>query len=189
MVVALFHVLYRYKSKNLDFIPKSGAAVIAANHITYVDALAIAAGIARQPRFVMHSYYYRFGTKWFFKICGVIPICPKSYDQKTFDKAFDIIEEALNNEELVVIFPEGRLTDDGEIGEFRPGIKKILKRTPVPIIPVAIRGLWGTFWSKKPSIPKRRRKIEVIAEKPIDPENFDLNILRKMIYKLRGDLK
>lgn len=165
-------------------MPKKGPAIIAANHITYIDALVISAGLIRQPRFVMHSYFYRPGIRWFFRACGVIPICPKSYDPEVFERAFEIIGEALDDGDLVVIFPEGKLTDDGEIGEFRKGLGHILKRNPVPVVPVAIRGLWHTFWSKKPSIPYRRRKVEVIADKAIPAAEFELNNLRSRICNL-----
>jgi len=98
--------------------------------------------------------------KYLFRHAGVIPICSPRQSEATYNQAFESIHEALANGELVCIFPEGRLTPDGELGEFRPGIDKILARDPVPVIPMALNGLWGSYFSHKDghaltTMPKR----------------------------------
>ncbi len=85
--------------------------------------------------------------KYLFRHAGVIPICSPRQCEATYEQAFESIHQALANEELVCIFPEGRLTPNGELGEFRPGIDKILARDPVPVIPMALNGLWGSYFS------------------------------------------
>ncbi len=79
---------------------------------------------------------------YLFRHAGVIPICSAKQCEKTYNQAFESVHQALNNEELVCVFPEGRLFPDGNIGEFRPGINKILQRDPVSVVPMALQGLW-----------------------------------------------
>uniref|UniRef100_UPI003075C0C8 1-acyl-sn-glycerol-3-phosphate acyltransferase n=2 Tax=Gammaproteobacteria TaxID=1236 RepID=UPI003075C0C8 len=85
--------------------------------------------------------------KYVFRHAGVIPICSPRKCADTYRRAFEQIEQALYDGEVVCIFPEGRLTSNGQLGEFRPGVEKILERNPVPVIPMALKGLWGSFFS------------------------------------------
>jgi 1-acyl-sn-glycerol-3-phosphate acyltransferase len=77
-----------------------------------------------------------------------IPICSAKENPAVFRHAFEAAAAALRDGELVCIFPEGRLTVDGSIGQFRPGLTRILRETPVPVIPIAIVGLWGSMFSR-----------------------------------------
>lgn len=150
MIWLLSHSLYRVKSSGQQFIPATGGVLLAANHVSYVDAL-ILAGVSRRPiRFVMDKRISDMPLlKYFFKHARVIPICPPRYNRATYDTAFELIHQALQNDEVVCIFPEGRLTPDGELSPFKKGIERILASDPVPVIPVALKGLWGSFFSHK----------------------------------------
>jgi 1-acyl-sn-glycerol-3-phosphate acyltransferase len=94
----------------------------------------------------------------------------------------------------VCIFPEGRLTADGEIGEFRAGMMRILKETPVPVVPMALTGLWDSMFSRKYATWKRwpRRfwpRIGLVAGAPIAAERADLRSLREAVVGLRGEVR
>lgn len=146
----LSHFMYRVTVKGRQFIPDRGAALIVANHVSYVDALILMGASTRPVRFVMDKSISELPLlKHVFRHAGVIPICSPRRCAPTYKNAFLQIEQALSNGEIVCIFPEGRLTSDGEMGEFRPGVEKILQRTPVPVIPIALKGLWGSFFSHK----------------------------------------
>ena len=164
----LSHTLYRVKINGRSNIPAKGAAVLVSNHVSYVDALLILGASTRPTRFVMDKSISELPLlKYLFRHAGVIPICSPKQCKHTYDAAFESIHQALNNDELVCIFPEGRLSKDGEIAEFRPGIDTILKRDPVPVVPIALKGLWGSYFSHKgghalTTLPKRFwSKVEV----------------------------
>ncbi len=187
----LSHCLYRVSVDGRQHIPEKSAALIVANHVSYVDALILMGTSTRPVRFVMDKSISELPIlKYVFRHAGVIPICSPRKCADTYTKAFEKIEQALNNDEIVCIFPEGRLTSDGKLGEFRPGVEKILKRTPVPVIPMALKGLWGSFFSHEgghalTTLPKRFwSKVQVNIGEVINPASIDRHILHREVQKL-----
>ena len=150
LVVWVFvRVAYRLRVSGLEHVPEDGPVLIAANHITYVDGLILSAAISRPVRFVM---YYKFSelpiVGRILRRARVIPIASRKESAAILREALDQIAEALEEGEVVCIFPEGTLTDDGEMREFRRGIERIVARTPVPVVPLGLQGLWGSFFSR-----------------------------------------
>lgn len=144
----LGHSMYRVNHKGLNNIPDEGAAVLVCNHVSFVDALLIAGAVRRPVRFVMDKNIFNApGLHWFFKTAKTIPIASQKSDPEIFERAFERISEELNDGHLVCIFPEGMLTRDGEMNIFRKGIERIVARNPVPVVPMALTGLWGSFFS------------------------------------------
>ncbi len=192
----LSHCLYRVTVNGRQHIPEKGAALIVANHVSYVDALILMGTSTRPVRFVMDKSISELPLlKYVFRHAGVIPICSPRKCADTYNRAFEQIEQALNSEEVVCIFPEGRLTSNGELGEFRPGVEKILQRSPVPVIPMALKGLWGSFFSHKnghalTTLPKRFwSKIEVKIGEVISPVSLDRHMLQHEVQELLIDHK
>ena len=112
------------------------------------------------------------------------------------ERAFAEVSAALKEGELVGIFPEGRITDTGDLYPFRPGVTRILERDPVPVIPLALQGLWGSFFSRKggPAMSKPFRrgllsKIAVVGAPPLAPEEASPERLQAIVAGLRGDWK
>lgn len=191
MIWLLSHTMYRVKTSGLNHIPKSGAVVLAANHVSYVDALILAGACKRPVRFVMDKSISQMpGLKYFFKHAKVIPICSPKQDIATYNSAFEQIHQALNNDEVVCIFPEGRLTKDGELNEFRRGIELIIQRDPVPVVPIGLIGLWGSFFSHKDghaltTKPKRFwSKISVNIAQPIPATQLNAADLQVKIQSI-----
>ncbi|HHP0479538.1 TPA: MFS transporter [Vibrio campbellii] len=187
----LSHCLYRVSVTGRQHIPEQGAALIVANHVSYVDALILMGTSTRPVRFVMDKSISELPVlKHVFRHAGVIPICSPRKCAETYKRAFEQIEQALNNDEIVCIFPEGRLTSNGELGEFRPGVEKILKRTPVPVIPMALKGLWGSFFSHKNGHALTKRptrfwsRIEVNIGELLQPTMLDRHLLQKEVQDL-----
>ncbi|MCC8253757.1 MFS transporter [Vibrio campbellii] len=187
----LSHCLYRVSVTGRQHIPEQGAALIVANHVSYVDALILMGTSTRPVRFVMDKSISELPVlKHVFRHAGVIPICSPRKCAETYKRAFEQIEQALNNDEVVCIFPEGRLTSNGELGEFRPGVEKILKRTPVPVIPIALKGLWGSFFSHKNGHALTKRptrfwsRIEVNIGELLQPTMLDRHLLQKEVQDL-----
>ena len=109
------------------------------------------------------------------------------------ERAFARVAEALRNGEIVGIFPEGKLTDTGELNRFRRGIQQIIETTPVPVIPLALRGLWGSLFSRSTGGKAFRRslglfsRITVVAAPPVPPAEVTLEGLQATVLALRGD--
>lgn len=194
LVWLLMHTVYRMQQRGLENLPATGAGVVVSNHVSFVDALVLAAASRRPLRFVMDHTIFRFPVLNFvFRTARAIPIAPRKENPELLDRAYAEIGHALDEGELVCLFPEGRITTTGEMNPFRPGIERILARNPVPVVPVALRGLWGSFFSRKDghamSHPFRRiwSRIEVVAGLPVRPEDATAEALQARVCALRGD--
>jgi 1-acyl-sn-glycerol-3-phosphate acyltransferase len=195
IVWMLIHSVYRLEKSGLEKIPEEGAAVIVCNHVSFVDALVIAAACRRPIRFVMDHRIFRLPVLSFvFRTSGAIPIAPAKEDAAMMERAFDEVAKALGAGELVAIFPEGRITDTGELYPFRPGVRRILDATPVPVVPMALRGLWGSFFSRKDGAAMSKpwrlvpfRKIGLAAGKPLPPATVAPENLQLAVLALRGE--
>lgn len=186
----LANVLYRLRVVGREHIPREGPAVLVANHVSFVDWLLIAAACPRPVRFVMYHRYFEVPfLKFLFRDAKVIPIAPAKEDESRLERAFDRIAAELDDSEIVCIFPEGRLTDDGALGEFRPGIERILSRSPVTVVPVGIIGMWGSFFSKKDGAMKRpfRRfwsRVSLVIGEPLTTEQTTAEVLEERVAAL-----
>ncbi len=146
----LISTIYRIDTKNLEKLPEEGAGIIICNHVSFMDALFIFGLTPRPVKFVMYYKIFQIPFfKYMFKAVGAIPIASKKEDEQVFTEAFEKINQYLAEGELVVIFPEGQITYDGQLQEFKPGILKILKDHPVPVYPTALSGLYGSMFSRK----------------------------------------
>tara|TARA_B110000503_G_C7029080_1_gene363182 strand:- start:537 stop:971 length:435 start_codon:yes stop_codon:yes gene_type:complete len=139
--------------------------------------------------------YERPVLNFIFRTGGAIPICSRQEDEAGYQQAMDDIADALDRGHLLCLFPEGKLTQDGEINEFKTGIERILERNPVPVVPMALQGLWGSFFShshggvfKKPFRPHWRH-IKVLADSPIPPEQATAQIFQEQVAHLRGSYR
>jgi 1-acyl-sn-glycerol-3-phosphate acyltransferase len=195
VVWILVHTVYRLDTRGLDNIPEDGPAVIVCNHVSFVDALVITAACRRPIRFVMDHRIFRTPLLGFlFRSSRCIPIAPAKEDPVLLERAYDSVAAALDAGELVGLFPEGRITDTGELHPFRPGITRIVNRTPVRVVPLALRGLWGSFFSRKDgpamSRPLRRglfSRIELIGGPALAPDAATPQALHARVAALRGD--
>ena len=123
--------------------------MLVCNHVSFVDALVIGGCIQRPVRFVMDHRIFKIPVLNFvFRTAGTIPIASAKEDPVMLEKAYERIDAYLKEGEVVCIFPEGRITDSGDLYPFKKGVTRIIERTPVPVIPMALRGLWGSFFSR-----------------------------------------
>lgn len=193
----LIHSIYRLEQKGIEHIPHDGPAVLICNHVSFVDPLVISAASRRPIRFVMDHRIFRLPLiSLIFRHMRAIPIAPAREDPVMLEAAFAEVARALAEGELVGIFPEGRITDTGELYPFRPGIQRIVGQTPVPVIPLALRGLWGSFFSRKdgPAMSKPLRrglfsKIGLVAGAPVAAQAATPEYLQALVAELRGDWK
>ncbi len=192
----LVRSLYRLRLHGIEKnVPDEGAALLVCNHVSYMDALILSAVIPRPVRFVMYYRIFNIPVmSWIFRTAKAIPIAGAKEDPALMQRAFDEVDAALAEGELVCIFPEGALTGDGEIARFKSGVEKILQRRPVPVVPMALRGMWSSMWSRRDSrlgrmrVPRRfRARIEVAAAAALPATSVDAAILETQVRALRGD--
>jgi 1-acyl-sn-glycerol-3-phosphate acyltransferase len=193
----LIHSVYRLKKEGLSNLPEEGPAVIVCNHVSFVDALVITAGCPRPIRFVMDHQIFKIPVLSFvFRTGKAIPIASAKVDEGLLNRAYDEVAKALEAGELVCIFPEGRITDNGDLYPFKGGIKRIIDRTPVPVIPVALKGLWGSFFSRKggPAMTKPFRRgilsaIGLVIAPPVPAAQVTPEGLQAQVAEMRGDAR
>jgi 1-acyl-sn-glycerol-3-phosphate acyltransferase len=195
----LIHSIYRLEKSGLENIPDEGPAVLVCNHVSFVDPLVILAASPRPIRFVMDHRIFRTPILSFvFRTGKAIPVASAKEDEKLLNEAFEQVAKALENGELVAIFPEGRITDTGELYPFRGGIRRIVERTPVPVIPLALKGLWGSFFSRRggPAMSKPSRairglfsRIALEAGAPVAPALVTPESLQATVQTMRGEWK
>jgi 1-acyl-sn-glycerol-3-phosphate acyltransferase len=192
----LVHTVYRVHEEGLDNIPDEGPCLLVCNHVSYVDAVVIAACVPRPVRFVMDHRIFRAPLLSFiFRAMRTIPIASEREDPRVKERAYGEVAAALAAGEVVGIFPEGRLTHNGEMNAFRPGVQRIIAATPVPVVPMALRGLWGSFFSRshRGSAMRRMRgifsRISLAAAPPLRPADATLEALFRQVSALRGDAR
>jgi 1-acyl-sn-glycerol-3-phosphate acyltransferase len=143
-------VMYRVHVSGHDHVPRAGPALLVCNHVSYADWFVLAAAIRRPPRFVMHHSFYAMPVvHWLFRQARVIPIASSKEDPALLAAAFERIHEALADGQLVCLFPEGSVTKTGAMIPFRPGMERVVERDRVPVVPMALDGMWGSFFSRK----------------------------------------
>ena len=197
----LVKTLYRLRVRGVEeHVPDEGPALIVCNHVSYMDALILAATIPRPVRFVMYHRIFDIPVmRWIFRTAKAIPIAGAREDPVLMQRAFDAVDAALAEGEIVGIFPEGKLTRDGGIAPFKSGVERILQRAsdagrPVPVVPMALRGMWDSMWSHNDSrvgrmrVPRRfRAHVEVVAGAPVDGREATAELLEARVRALRGD--
>jgi 1-acyl-sn-glycerol-3-phosphate acyltransferase len=188
----LVHTLYRMQKRGAHF-PETGAALLVCNHVSFVDALVISAACRRPIRFIMDEAIFRAPIiRTLATGMKAIPIASAKDDATILERAFEMTAAALREGELVCIFPEGRLTRDGEIAAFRPGLSRIVTETPVPVIPMAIIGLWGSMFSRRtPTLWQRLprklwHRVVVNVGQPVAAESAEPERLRERVCELHA---
>jgi len=146
--------IYRFRVQGDDNIPAQGAAVLACNHVSFIDPLLLMAASPRPIYFVMDHRIFKMPVLgWLFRLARAIPIAPRAEDPVAYEAAFEAAARVLRNGDLLAIFPEGGITRDGELQPFKGGIMKILENAErdglsVPVVPMALTNLWGSFFSR-----------------------------------------
>jgi len=194
IVWILVHTIYRIHKTGLEQIPERGPAILVCNHVSFVDALVIAGCVRRPIRFVMYYKIFQIPLLSFvFRTAGAIPIASKKEDPELLERAFDRIADSLEKGHLLCIFPEGRITSDGAMSVFRPGIERIVRHNPVPVIPIALRGLADSLFARGRGRSLRNfpwllwARISLVAGAPIAPEAVTADGLREDVARLLQD--
>jgi acyl-[acyl-carrier-protein]-phospholipid O-acyltransferase/long-chain-fatty-acid--[acyl-carrier-protein] ligase len=140
-------LVYRLRIEGLENLPEEGGALLTPNHVSWADGLLLLVSCPRRVHMVAYADYVNVpGLAWLARVLGIIPIKPES-GPKSVARSLAEARAALGRGELVCMFPEGGLTRDGQLQEFRPGIMRIIAGGQVPVVPVRLIGLWGSIFS------------------------------------------
>ncbi len=191
----LVNTLYRIEVEGLENIPDEGPCLVVCNHVSYMDALIVGGTVRRPIRFVMYHTIFKIPLlNFIFKTARAIPIAPAKEDPAMLERAYADIDRALAEGEIVGIFPEGRLTETGEINPFKAGLEHILARRPVPVVPIALKGMWGSLFSRRDSRLRRARlprrfwsKIGLRFGDPVAATEATAAGMEAKVRDLRGD--
>jgi 1-acyl-sn-glycerol-3-phosphate acyltransferase len=192
MVWILIHSVYRLRKAGLERVPEEGAALVVCNHVSFVDALVISAACRRPIRWVMYHRIFRIPfLSFFFRTVRAIPIAPAKEDPEMLERAYESIGRELAAGELVGIFPEGKLTSDGEMDEFRGGLMRILEKRQVPVVPMALSGLWQSLFARNRDKLRHLGKLFPVVRlsvgEPVSPAAVTPEGLHAAVLALRGD--
>ena len=189
----LSRVVYRFKVRGDEHIPAAGPAILVCNHVSYVDAVLLMAASPRPIRFVMdHRIFATPVLGWLFKLGKAIPIAPQREDPAAYERAFAQARRVLDDGDLLAIFPEGGITKDGTLGEFKGGVMKVLQTNPVPVVPLALKNLWGSYFSRieggaAMARPFRRglfSEVGLVAGPALQPAEVSPVLLREKVAGL-----
>jgi len=193
LVWLLIHTIYRVRVSGEEHIPQDGPVIVASNHVSFVDPLILGGMIRRPVNFVMYHRIYNIPLlRFIFKTGKAIPIAGRAENPEILEAAYQRMHKVLAAGNVLGIFPEGRITEDGEIQPFRSGLEKVVAEQPVPVVPVALCNLWGSLFSRRDPLHKRRpyklwAHIEMRVGMPIPPQEVTVDRLEAEVRRLRGD--
>ena len=141
----LVKCIYRLRAFNVERIPAEGPALLASNHVSFIDAVLIVLSSPRPVR--MFAWAGNFENAIMRKLANQWGVILVTSNPKSIKRALDTAHQALLSGEVVCIFPEGAITRGGNVGAFKPGMLKILEGTNAPVIPVYLDQLWGSIFS------------------------------------------
>jgi 1-acyl-sn-glycerol-3-phosphate acyltransferase len=147
-------LVYRFRIRGAQHIPAQGPAVLVCNHVSFVDAVLLMAASPRPVRFVMDHRIFNVPVLGaLFRLAKAIPVAARKDDAEAYENAFLQAARVLRDGDLLAIFPEGAITSDGTLQPFRNGVMKILATAradglEVPVIPMALTHLWGSYFSR-----------------------------------------
>ena len=176
---------YKLEVNGITNIPQTGGVLLLGNHISWIDWAVVLMAVPKEVRFVMDkTIYSKWYIKWIFRMFNAIPISNAS--SKTTIK---IIAKQLDEGNIVVIFPEGSITRNGHLGEFKKGFEKILQltNTDVKVVPFYIRGLWESMFSRanqKFKKSNRTNSVTISFARYMKKENANIISVKKQIINL-----
>ena len=176
---------YKLEVNGITNIPQTGGVLLLGNHISWIDWAVVLMAVPKEVRFVMDkTIYSKWYIKWIFRMFNAIPISNAS--SKTTIK---IIAKQLDEGNIVVIFPEGSITRNGHLGEFKKGFEKILQltSTDVKVVPFYIRGLWESMFSRanqKFKKSNRTNSVTISFARYMKKENANIISVKKQIINL-----
>jgi acyl-[acyl-carrier-protein]-phospholipid O-acyltransferase/long-chain-fatty-acid--[acyl-carrier-protein] ligase len=189
LISRIFAGGYRVEVVGFENLPAQGGVLMLGNHISWLDWAMVQIASPRPVRFVMHqSYYQRWYLKWFLDFFGVIPIAGGQSKE-----ALEKINLLLQAGEVVCLFPEGAISRNGQLGEFKTGFERAAEGVEnAVILPFYLRGLWGSRFSRSSEKLQRLRNTRLRSEvivafgKPL-PMQTEAHEVKRKVFDLSID--
>jgi len=188
VIARLFSSSYRIQVLGFDNLPGQGGVLMLGNHISWLDWAMIQIACPRPVRFVMHrAIYQRWYLKWFLDLFGVIPIASGHSKE-----ALGQINQLLKAGKVVCLFPEGSISRNGQLGEFKKGYERVVEGVDGVILPFYLRGLWGSRFSRSSERLQENRntrlrgQVIVAFGKPL-PLETPAHELKRHVFDLSVD--
>jgi 1-acyl-sn-glycerol-3-phosphate acyltransferase len=188
----LLTVLFSYRAVGGRHVPRRGAALLVANHESFLDPIAAGLGARRHLTYLARKTLFASPIMGaLLRVVNCVPI-----DQEGVGKeGIRNILQRLRSGWAVLIFPEGERTWDGHFHELRPGVALLLSRVEVPIIPVGIAGAFEA-WPRHRALPvpapmflpASNRRIAVAIGPPRDPATLKGMSRAEMLATLHADI-
>lgn len=185
---AFVHLVYDVEYKGTENVPEKGGAILICNHVSFMDGVIINAGFNRRIRYIIDEGLYNLPIlNYFMRLNRAVPIAP---NRASVSRALDEVSEGLKNGDIFCIFPEGQITYTGNLSRFRSGTEWMLKRCPVPVVPMALKGLWGTVLSRKYKgslfryIPRSLRRKVTLRVGPVIMGEITASHMQRIIMRL-----
>lgn len=176
---------YKLEVNGVKNIPPSGGVLLLGNHISWIDWAVVLMAVPREVKFVMDkTIYNKWYLKWLLKMFKAIPISNASSKS-----TIQIIAKELDAGHMVVVFPEGSITRNGHLGEFKRGFEKVLEltTTDVRVIPFYIRGLWESMFSranKKFKKSNRTSSVSVSFSRTLKKDKANIISVKQEVINL-----
>lgn len=150
IIAPVLKTMFRAKFEGKRYLPRKGPAILASNHLSFLDHAIVALATSRQIHFISKNQHFHYPLRRFlFERWGVIPLRRGESDQQAFQRSVDVIREG----NLFCIYPEGTRSRDGNLHRGHTGVARLAAITGAPVVPVA---MWGTYEAmpKGRSVPK-----------------------------------
>ena len=189
----LSRLVYRVDVQGDQHLPTRGAAVLVCHHVSHIDALLLMAASPRPLRFMMDHHALAVPVLgWLFRLAKAIPVASERDVPAAHAAAFEAADRVLADGELLCIFLEGSIGRDGPLRPFQDGVMTVLQRRAVPVVPVALHNLWGSFFSRVEggaarARPRRRdlfSRVALVAGPPLTPHGLSPDGLRQQVALL-----
>jgi 1-acyl-sn-glycerol-3-phosphate acyltransferase len=184
-------VLFDLRVEGLEHIPPAGGAIVACNHQSYFDPIAMSVRLRRPLSYIAKSELFENPfMNWLLRSVGAFPVRQGAGDVAAVRQSIQRLREGW----LLNIYPEGSRTEDGKIGRLERGIALIDRRAHVPVIPAVIVGAYEA-WPIHRRFPRlapiRIRFGPAMKLADLDSQQIVAHVdqtLRTMFDQLRGEL-
>ncbi len=161
----LLRLIYRPKAVGLENIPKEGGAILASNHLSFIDSLFIPLAVKRRVVFLGKADYFdSWRTRWFFRAVNVIPV--RREGGSASEAAINAGVRALQDGMVVGIYPEGTRSPDGRLYRGKTGVARMALEAQVPVIPISLEGTREVMPIDK-KLPRLRGRVTVQFGEPL----------------------
>ena len=162
---ALLSIGFQARCWGRENFPATGGALICANHQSFLDPMVIGNSSARPMNYLARKTLFRFGPLgWLLDFVNTIPVEREGFGVGGIRETL----KRLKRGEMVLLFPEGTRSSDGEIQLFKQGVATLARRSRVALVPVGVDGAYDV-WPRSERFPQFGQ-VRVVVGEPLSAE-------------------